>query len=964
MSRTFRISVFILIAVLLEMGGSARAQSSLSQNSGINSADTWITATVNLVGNGSITLAAPAYDPATQTTTSNVPINSNQSFTFEAGYDANGGLVVNIFPTSTGNPQTSNVSLVSAIRYAGGQMTVFDQSGNPIPVVMPNSNMPIPSPLAFLGANPGSSVIAGIVVPQSSSTFPAQARMTNAAVSFPDGAHANVVGSTGSGATAAWAYALTGSNWIAQSVTLSASMTNGTSTRSFNFSNVAWNDNATNDAARASAAATVAQPPSASTSVPSSLAVPAPNAQYTSNAATITPSNCNSNIYNLGGPQNVVMQHGLNSTSCAWTRMANWLNQDFRFGTEVIPSLPPNDPLATQGQDLVNQIQAASGSSYILMGHSQGGLVSRSAAQYFQTNTPLASSGVITIDSPNNGADFATNGFVALGFLTGWGATSFVTQGCVTGFETQGCWISLAEVVAGAGLLTDITAIQQSIPDMVPGSNYLTSLNSYPETFNRAAVIGYTPQRWAFTRVLSEKLDGVAWGNQLGPEPCNPEDSCGERAIASDTEYFYDAVEIALAVDIVVGFFDPAAWAIAPYLIDILLSLDVADAAYDLFMDFPGDGSSDGIVDGPGQIYLGANAGAVQYPISNADSHSAALRSTYDHTVLDTILANQFHVPTQASCAFATSTPSLSTSGQATSGNISLSSASGCQWSATSQVPWLTVTSGINGISSGTIEYSVQANPTYVPRQGAIQIGNGISSTLFSVSQGGVCVYSMWDTYPVLTVPPAGTTVNVPVSTSLDQDCAWSAVSNANWLTITSGFGTGNGSFSFTAAPNTGNTVRTGTISLMGSETLTVTDGISAGTPGTAIITISGFPRTAIMRPCNAPSQPACPVYETGQVYVTIDGANYEVGYAGSGMTASSLASQLASAMNRPMSPVSAIVSGATITVTSTINGTGSNFPVVTSSYFNPNCSNGEACFTSPSWIATASGPYLTGGTN
>ena len=174
---------------------------------------------------------------------------------------------------------------------------------------------------------------------------------------------------------------------------------------------------------------------------------------------------------------------------------------------------------------------------------------------------------------------------------------------------------------------------------------------------------------------MTEWIAGAAWSaasGQLGPEPCNPEDSCGERAIAQDVEAFYDAIEIALVIDIIVDIFWPPAAAAIPYLVNILKDMDIADAAFDLFMDFPGDGSSDGIVDGPGQIYNDANPGAVQYPINNADSHSAALKSTYDRPVLDTILENQFHVPTQATCTFGASPTSLSPSALATSGSFNV----------------------------------------------------------------------------------------------------------------------------------------------------------------------------------------------------------------------------------------------------------------------------------------------------
>lgn len=424
-----------LVAVCL--GCPAEAQSGLSQNSGINSADTWITATINVAGNGSVTLSAPAYNPVTQTTSATLPVSSSQSFNLEAGYDTNGGLVVNLYPVAPANPTTADASLVSGIRYAGGQMTVFDQSGNVIPIVMPNANIPVPSPLAFLGTTPGSSLISGIVVPQNIGSFPLLSTLTNGTVAYSQGGTvANLSGTPPSGGSAAWTYAAVGSNWVVQSVTLSTSIANANTARTFNFSNVAWSDNPAKDAARATTASTLMTPPSASTSnPPTSIAVPAPNAQYSINSSTISPTNCFTSEYNLGGPQNVVMVHGLNSSSCTWTRMANWLNQDFRFGTEIIPSLSANSSLSAQGSQLEGIVLGNQGNGYILMGHSQGGLASRKAAQYFQSNYPGLSAGVITIDSPNNGADFATNGFVAGGLLTAWGAASFAGRGASLGLR-------------------------------------------------------------------------------------------------------------------------------------------------------------------------------------------------------------------------------------------------------------------------------------------------------------------------------------------------------------------------------------------------------------------------------------------------------------------------------------------------------------------------------------------------
>jgi hypothetical protein len=51
------------------------------------------------------------------------------------------------------------------IRFANGQVTLFDSSGDPIPVQNPNSSVQNYNPLTLLGSNPGSSIIHTLVVP-------------------------------------------------------------------------------------------------------------------------------------------------------------------------------------------------------------------------------------------------------------------------------------------------------------------------------------------------------------------------------------------------------------------------------------------------------------------------------------------------------------------------------------------------------------------------------------------------------------------------------------------------------------------------------------------------------------------------------------------------------------------------------------------------------------------------------
>jgi hypothetical protein len=54
-----------LCAAMCTASSAAFAQTSLSQNSGINSADTWVTADVTFSVTGSATFSSPIYIPST-----------------------------------------------------------------------------------------------------------------------------------------------------------------------------------------------------------------------------------------------------------------------------------------------------------------------------------------------------------------------------------------------------------------------------------------------------------------------------------------------------------------------------------------------------------------------------------------------------------------------------------------------------------------------------------------------------------------------------------------------------------------------------------------------------------------------------------------------------------------------------------------------------------------------------------
>ena len=107
---------------------------------------------------------------------------------------------------------------------------------------------------------------------------------------------------------------------------------------------------------------------------------------------------------------------------------------------------------------------------------------------------------------------------------------------------------------------------------------------------------------------------------------------------------------------------------------------------------------------------------------------------------------------------------------------------------------------------------------------------------LLQVTPGVSCSYALNGSNLSAGVNGGPATVNVNAT----PGCPWTALSNANWITVNSGTnGAGNGTVSFTIAANTGN-ARTGTLTIAG-QTFTVNQaagvfsGLGITTPGPAL---------------------------------------------------------------------------------------------------------------------------------
>lgn len=168
------------------------------------------------------------------------------------------------------------------------------------------------------------------------------------------------------------------------------------------------------------------------------------------------------------------------------------------------------------------------------------------------------------------------------------------------------------------------------------------------------------------------------------------------------------------------------------------------------------------------------------------------------------------------SCTYALSPTQAAFQAAGGSGSVSVTAASGCAWTAKSNVSWIAIGSGSSGTGNGTVAYSVQPNTSSASRQGTLTIA-GIT---FTVSQAGApappppsCTYSISPTQTSLAAAGGSGTVSVTTGAG----CNWTATSNVSWISITSGAsGSGGGVVTYSVASNTSTSQRQGTLTIAG----------------------------------------------------------------------------------------------------------------------------------------------------
>ncbi len=143
-------------------------------------------------------------------------------------------------------------------------------------------------------------------------------------------------------------------------------------------------------------------------------------------------------------------------------------------------------------------------------------------------------------------------------------------------------------------------------------------------------------------------------------------------------------------------------------------------------------------------------------------------------------------------------------------GAIAVSTAAGCNWTATASAGWIAI-SGATGNGGGTATYAVAANPAQEARTGSVTIAGQVHA----VSQAGRPVDCSYGISPTSASVNKDATAGA-IAVTAPATCGWTATSSAPWLVLADGGqGTGNGSVSYTVTRNLETADRTATISVV-----------------------------------------------------------------------------------------------------------------------------------------------------
>ena len=132
-----------------------------------------------------------------------------------------------------------------------------------------------------------------------------------------------------------------------------------------------------------------------------------------------------------------------------------------------------------------------------------------------------------------------------------------------------------------------------------------------------------------------------------------------------------------------------------------------------------------------GQPGWGSGSGSFSVTVSTNSSTS----SRTGFILVGTTSASVFQSAGAAGCSYSLTSSSAGIPSPSSSSSVALTTAAGCPWTASSNVPWLSITPPATGTGPSTIQFAAQSNPLPVPRVGTLSIG-GQTFTVTQAARG------------------------------------------------------------------------------------------------------------------------------------------------------------------------------------------------------------------------------------
>ena len=321
---------------------------------------------------------------------------------------------------------------------------------------------------------------------------------------------------------------------------------------------------------------------------------------------------------------NVVFQHGGFADAGSWYRMDPWISARYPISRKVKSSLNWRAGIESQSASLRDQMLGNGGSGYLMIGHSNGGLISRRVGQMeIQAGGPLVN-GVVAIATPHHGLPFAQNSRAAMTSQLSAYLSFPLAQIGGSCWRKEFAWLCPTLNDALLTLVPRIVnfAFDAAAPmtsDVRPGSPFLAQLNARNENFLQYSVEIESQGAWKFVRMAGD------W-------KCEPEDRCSGHHMQNAMESIYDVLRVCgsnFIVRIVKS-------GLAEKCNDVRWSLSALNLAYER-LTAPNDGS-DGLVPMKSQKYPGISEEDRIVMRRAKESHVGQLKSSSVREAISTAI--------------------------------------------------------------------------------------------------------------------------------------------------------------------------------------------------------------------------------------------------------------------------------------------------------------------------------------